>query len=111
MTISGPVRPDSPTNACVFLSQQALIRESGDVKDIALHLESLTESLKLARKACLDELEAYFGEADPSKCIGPRNESAAISLLQQRLQSEGDSSRGDHQFTLRFVPGWLTCNS
>ena len=105
MTILGPVRPELHTDAAVIPSHQALIRDSGDVEDLAMRLESTTESLKLARIACLDGLEEYFGGADPSTCIGPRNESAAISLLQQRLQSERDSTCGNCRFILNSVRG------
>ena len=105
MTIHGPVRSDLYTDASMIPSHQALIRDSGDVKELVMRLESITESLKLSRMACLDGMEAYFGGADPSTCIGPRNESAAISLLQQRLQSERDSTCGDHRYILGSVHG------
>ena len=111
MTLSGSVGCDLHTDASVIPNQQALITDSADVKDLTMCLQSLSETLKLARVACIDELEAYFGGADPSTCIGPRNEGAAISLLQQRLRSERDNTCGVCQCNLNSSNNLLVCNS
>lgn len=102
MTLSGAVGRDLHTDASVIPKQQALNTDSAAVRDLPLCLQSLSDSLKLARVACIDESEAYFGGADPSTCVGPRNEGAAISLLQQRLRSERDNTCGICQCNLKF---------
>ena len=111
MTLSGAVGRDLHTDASVIPKQQALNTDSAAKRDLPLCLQSLSDSLKLARVACIDESEAYFGGADPSTCIGPRNEGAAISLLQQRLRSERDNTCGICQCELNFLNNLLVFGS
>lgn len=74
-------------DASVNAVQRRLLRDAGLSTNLDVCSDKLSESLVRARIACLDGMEAYFGVLHSATCIGARNEGAAISLLQQQLQS------------------------
>lgn len=56
-------------------------------RDIALMGCQITELIKVARIACLSDMELYFGVETTEKMVNPRNEAAALSFLLQELNT------------------------
>ena len=54
-------------------------------RNIALVSCQITELIKVARIACLNEMELYFGVETTEDMVNPRNEAAALSFLLQEL--------------------------
>ena len=85
------MRFDLAADASINAVQQGLLRDLGLSAEYAFESNKLPASilsdfLTRARIACIDGMEAYFGRLEPTRCIGARNEGAAISLLQQKAR-------------------------
>ncbi|BDA42806.1 probable actin-histidine N-methyltransferase [Coccomyxa sp. Obi] len=64
-------------------------------RDIALMGCQITELIKVARIACLNELELYFGVETTEEMVNPRNEAAALSFLLQELTTSPEQGKGN----------------
>lgn len=64
-----------------------ILDKMGLSRDIALINCQVGELIKVARVACLNDMELYFGIESADMSINPRNEAAALSLLLQELTS------------------------
>jgi hypothetical protein len=64
-----------------------ILDKMGLSRDIALKKSQVGELIKVARVACLNDMELYFGIESADMSINPRNEAAALSLLLQELTS------------------------
>ena len=85
------MRFDLTADASIPAVQEGLLRDHGlsaeyEIESNKLSASVLSDVLTRARIACIDGMEAYFGRLEPTRCIGARNEGAAISLLQQKTR-------------------------
>ena len=48
-------------------------------------------TIRAARRACLNGTDEYFGAADGQAMLHPRNEAAALSLILERMKTSKDA--------------------
>lgn len=64
-----------------------LLKRMGLSRELDLKQCQIDELIKVARIACLDHMEVYFGVENTHNIISPRNEAAALSLLLQKVET------------------------